>query len=105
MLVGTTPLQLPAILTRVVAKPTEGYEVAYVTAAVLRARRLPTAADSFAEILARSRLGMAMAAMMRMIATTINNSMRENPLCLDMPHPPRLLYQEIKIARTKLWGS
>jgi hypothetical protein len=39
-----------------------------------------TAEDSFAAILARNKLGIAIAAMMRMIATTINNSIRENPL-------------------------
>jgi hypothetical protein len=37
--------------------------------------------DSFAEILARSRFGMAMAAMIRIIATTISSSIREKPLC------------------------
>src|SRR5690348_16775045 len=43
-----------------------------------------TAEASLAEILARSRLGIAMAAMIRMMATTINNSMREKPLaCLE----------------------
>src|SRR5450755_4632162 len=41
-----------------------------------------TADDSFAAILARSRLGMAMAAMMRIMATTINSSIREKPLSL-----------------------
>jgi hypothetical protein len=35
-------------------------------------RRLPMAIDSFAEIRARSRLGMAMAAMMPMITTAIS---------------------------------
>jgi hypothetical protein len=37
--------------------------------------------DSLAEILARSRFGMAMAAMIRIIATTISNSIREKPFC------------------------
>src|SRR5271154_62997 len=41
-----------------------------------------TAEDSFAAILARSKFGMAMAAIIRMIATTINNSIREKPLFL-----------------------
>jgi hypothetical protein len=45
--------------------------------------RMPLTADaSFAEIRARNRLGIAMAAMIRMIATTINSSMSENPPCL-----------------------
>src|SRR5437667_11887897 len=40
-----------------------------------------TAEDSFAAILARSKFGMAMAAMIRMIATTISKSIREKPRC------------------------
>src|ERR1700747_204749 len=43
-----------------------------------------TAEDSFAAILARSKLGMAMAAMIRIIATTISNSIREKPRCLPI---------------------
>jgi hypothetical protein len=38
-----------------------------------------TAEDSFAAIFARRRFGIAIAAMMRMIATTIRSSIRENP--------------------------
>jgi hypothetical protein len=38
-----------------------------------------TADDSFAAIRARNRFGIAMAAMIRMIATTISNSMSEKP--------------------------
>jgi len=38
-----------------------------------------TAEASLAEILARNRLGMAMAAMIRIMATTISNSIREKP--------------------------
>src|SRR6266705_6250082 len=40
-----------------------------------------TADDSLAAIRARSRFGMAIAAMIRMIATTINNSISEKPFC------------------------
>jgi hypothetical protein len=40
-----------------------------------------TAEDSFAAIRARSKFGIAMAAMIRMIATTINNSISEKPFC------------------------
>src|SRR5271166_3226638 len=46
-----------------------------------------TADDSLAEILARSRFGMAMAAMIRIIATTINNSISEKPLDLRIGGP------------------
>jgi hypothetical protein len=42
----------------------------------------PTADASLAAIFERSRLGMAIAAMIRMIATTIKSSMSEKPLCL-----------------------
>ena len=38
-----------------------------------------TAEDSLAAIRARNRFGMAMAAMIRMMATTINNSINEKP--------------------------
>jgi hypothetical protein len=38
-----------------------------------------TADASFAAIFERRRFGMAMAAMIKMMATTINNSIKENP--------------------------
>src|SRR6185312_15080721 len=66
----------------VVAYPTAGKLVEYVTSAVFSVRTVLAAADSLADILDRSRLGMAMAAMIRMIATTISSSMSENPFCL-----------------------
>src|SRR6266849_10325856 len=40
-----------------------------------------TADDSLAAIRARSKFGMAIAAMIRMIATTISNSISEKPFC------------------------
>jgi len=40
------------------------------------------AAESLADILERSRFGIAMAAMIRMIATTISSSINEKPFCL-----------------------
>jgi hypothetical protein len=42
----------------------------------------PAAAASFADIRARIRFGIAIAAMIRMIATTISSSINENPLGL-----------------------
>src|SRR5258708_18278624 len=45
-------------------------------------RTEPTAEDSLALILARSRFGIAIAAMIRMIATTISSSINEKPFCL-----------------------
>jgi hypothetical protein len=41
----------------------------------------PIAADSLAETRARSKLGIAIAAMMPMIATTIRSSMSVKPFC------------------------
>jgi hypothetical protein len=41
----------------------------------------PTADASFAAIRARNRFGIAMAAIIKMIATTISNSISENPSC------------------------
>jgi hypothetical protein len=39
------------------------------------------AEESLADMRARMRFGIAMAAMIRMMATTINNSMSEKPFC------------------------
>src|SRR6266496_5307896 len=55
--------------------------------ALLMARTEPTAEDSLAEIRARRRLGMAMDAMIRMMATTISNSINEKPFCLRIVTP------------------
>src|ERR1700693_690860 len=41
----------------------------------------PTAEASLAAMRARSKFGIAMAAMIKIIATTINNSMSEKPFC------------------------
>src|SRR5215471_13283074 len=53
-------------------------------------RTEPTAEDSLALILARSRFGIAIAAMIKMIATTINNSINEKPFCLRIRFFPLL---------------
>jgi hypothetical protein len=53
----------------------------YVTAEVLIVRIEPTADASLAAIRDRRRLGIAIAAMIRMIATTISNSISEKPFC------------------------
>ena len=49
--------------------------------AEITVRMSPIVADSFAETRARSRLGIAIAAMMPMIATTISSSIRVKPFC------------------------
>jgi hypothetical protein len=55
--------------------------------------RIDSAADdSLAEIRARSKFGTAMAAITRIMATTMSSSMRENPLCFRIfvvPISPR----------------
>src|SRR4051812_31774015 len=52
-------------------------------------RSEPTAELSLADLRALSRLGIAIAAMIRMIATTMSNSMSEKPFCFVMRPPPR----------------
>src|SRR5665213_2450687 len=49
--------------------------------AVLYVRKVATADASLAAIFERSKFGMAIAAMIRMIATTISNSISEKPFC------------------------
>src|SRR5271156_2686775 len=49
----------------------------------------PTADASLAAIFARSRFGIAMAAMIKMIATTISNSISEKPFCFLFIVSPR----------------
>src|SRR6266705_820689 len=61
----------------------------YDASAVLMPRSEATAEASLAEIFERIKFGIAIAAIIRMIATTINNSISENPFCLDMI-PPQL---------------
>src|ERR1700685_805536 len=52
-----------------------------------------TADDSLAAIRARNRFGMAMAAMIRMIATTISNSISEKPFCFRISFSPLLRFK------------
>lgn len=66
-------------LASVAGKPFAGHCRIYWMLALVRARMEPTAEDSLAEMRALSKLGTAMPAMMRMMATTMSNSMREKP--------------------------
>src|SRR5215472_9913246 len=59
-----------------------------------------TADDSFAAIFERSKFGMAMAAKMRMIDTTTNNSIRENPRCLFIASPGETTSHSFRRQRT-----
>src|ERR1700680_4351130 len=55
--------------------------------------RSPAAADeSLAAILARIKFGIAIAAMIRMIATTISSSISEKPFCLRISIFPRYFW-------------
>jgi len=56
--------------------------VEYEMNAVVNVRRVATAEASFAAIRERMRFGIAMAAMIKMIATTISSSISEKPFCL-----------------------
>src|SRR5947209_15169234 len=78
------PAQAPAPGPRVAksAYPAFGYVVEYVTSVVLMVRVVLAAAALLAEMRDRIRFGMAMAAMIRMIATTISSSISEKPFCL-----------------------
>jgi len=49
---------------------------------VLSVLTLLAAADWFASIRDRNKLGIAIAAMIRMMATTISSSIKEKPFCL-----------------------
>jgi hypothetical protein len=54
---------------------------------VFSVRSDDTADDSLAAMREFRKLGTPIAAMMRMMATTINNSIRENPLALRIASP------------------
>src|SRR5215469_10954613 len=64
----------------------------YVTSAVLIVRSEETAEASLAAIFERSKLGMAIAAMIRIIATTISNSMREKPRSFFIASPREIAF-------------
>src|ERR1051326_3153104 len=78
------PAQAPAPGPRVFrsAYPEVGYVVEYVTSVVLMVRIVLAAAALLAAIRDRIRFGIAMAAMIRMMATTISSSISEKPFCL-----------------------
>jgi hypothetical protein len=65
----------------VAEKPIVGNAEEYDISAVFRACIEATAEASLACIRALIRFGIAIAAMIRMIATTISNSIREKPFC------------------------
>jgi hypothetical protein len=66
---------------RLAGYPTAGHSAEYVTFALVYVRIVLTAEASFAAILDLIKFGIAIAAMIRMIATTIRSSIREKPFC------------------------
>jgi hypothetical protein len=70
-----------------------GYALVYANSAVAILRTELAAEASLAAILARNRFGMAIAAMIRMIATTINSSIRENPRVRFIARPFSYIFQ------------
>src|SRR5579859_113988 len=67
--------------------------------AVLMVRIDATADDSLAAMRARSKFGIAIAAMIRMIATTISSSISEKPFCLRILKSFSLLKFAARIGR------
>ncbi len=67
---------------RLAGKPCDGQPILKMTIAELIVRSELTAEASLAEIRARMRLGIEIAARIRMMPTAIINSMREKPFCL-----------------------
>src|SRR5579872_132369 len=66
------------------AKPACGYVTENVACAVLSVRIVLAAAELLAAMRDRTKFGMAIAAMIRMMATTISSSINEKPFCLRM---------------------
>jgi hypothetical protein len=75
------PLVGAPSLDKLSAKPTSGYVSEYVIWALLIARTEEIAEASFADIRDFSMFGIAMAAITKMIATTMSSSISENPRC------------------------
>src|SRR5260221_4727786 len=69
---------------RLLEYPTSGYALKYMTSAVWMVCIEATAAASLARILPCSRLGMAMAAMIKTTITTSRTSTSENPAGLGL---------------------
>src|SRR5437660_14993 len=82
---GTQPATGPPRFASAGAYPIVGNAALYATCAVAILRTELAAEDSLAAILARKKLGMAIAAMIKMIATTMSSSIREKPRLVPRP--------------------
>src|SRR5215470_4583237 len=111
----TAPIKQPVVLdgvhggappswVRSLVKPCAGYAALYEISAVLIVRTEPTADDSLADIRARIRFGMAIAAMIRMMATTISSSISEKPFCFRIFCSFRLIFLPYRLTRRK-WST
>jgi hypothetical protein len=69
------------------AKPTVGYVELYEICAMFSVRTDATADASFAAMRALKRFGIVIAAILKMMATTINNSTSENPSACSFAIP------------------
>lgn len=74
--------------------------------AVLMVRTEATAEDSFAAMRARKKFGIAIAAIIRMIATTINNSIKEKPIFVfrDIPMLPSKAESAFHVSNVQFKG-
>jgi len=113
---GTVEEQVPPKLTKFGEYPAVGNDVSNDVCAEFNVRIEAAAEDSFAAAFERSRFGIAIAAMIKMIATTISNSINEKPFCLHISvrpqlsnilmfalEPPlRIDYQRFAVASVKL---
>src|ERR1700722_5352836 len=84
----------PPKLVSAAPKPTPHVEEED-TSPVTMERTEPTAEASLAAMRARSKFGIAMAAMIKIIATTISNSINEKPFCFLFIVSPGSLSSEI----------
>ncbi|SRR6266550_3699096 len=78
-----------------------GYVDEYAASAAVMVRIEAAADDSLLAILALSKFGIAITAMINMMATTISSSIKEKPLCL------RSLFPKVNLQMTtgKLWWA
>jgi hypothetical protein len=102
--VATHGEAIPPRLVKSTAYPVPQVE-AYVVSAVVIVRIPLTADASFAAIFERSKLGTAMAAMIKIIATTISNSISEKPRCLFIKSPAQCVSYLALVQRRLYHGQ
>ena len=98
------PAQLPPFRQRLTtSEKNPPFAEAYVCSAEITERVSPMACASFADTRARKRLGIAIAAMMPMMATTMRSSIRVKPRLVRMfflqRHVPKILNTHVARRR------